>query len=691
MKLFENGVGRPSNEIKKKRKIFIASAIILCIALVSVFAFTLTKVDTERLQGRSNGTHYMDLEASGSAFRVEGCKIKIPIEIFNTKKSEMKITGAYLKQTGSDASLSYQPLNKTLGAKTSYVQSLSFDATKIKLPTSASISFKIVIYFSVKGKDYYFYELANTDTQTLLKMRFCGEELECKTSSYEDKGCAVCSIGYSEKIEMKNKNGKVVKTIKGQTLNYCPNSDGVYTIVASNGQNTKSKNITVKASSSKEKTSAKKTTTTSKISGSPSSPSNSGSNNITSKKTTTSKLKSMKISCDKAVANKEFTCTVKNSSNKKLSNAKIQVSTKTDLAKNYKNSGNGSLKLKYTNAKTVKVTATLDGYKTKTVEVKIAKAPTTTTKKETSSLSSYDTSYVITKVTKKGDKGEKELNIKINDVGKNVKYIQYAVCFDRAACINSDEANYKAMNKISSVKKESSYKIDVNTLNPALLNQEFYIRVMTYDKNKKLIYWKVNHFYINPKTDEKSKNKNISDESKVVIGDYAGTTHDFLYSSKCDKVKSKYQANYRVPSVKKLSLLNIDKGIEKQYNVVMQDFGSNVKYVSFALCNKLEYCTNPNAIENISNDTSQGAVLLYQTPEHGKEFTIKTTGDVKVLDQKFYVRIYSYDANKKLMFSKVHEFTTRIKSKLGAKTDKEMKIGDRVKTDITGAHGSKKY
>ena len=29
MKLFENGVGRPSNEIKRKRKIFIASAIVL--------------------------------------------------------------------------------------------------------------------------------------------------------------------------------------------------------------------------------------------------------------------------------------------------------------------------------------------------------------------------------------------------------------------------------------------------------------------------------------------------------------------------------------------------------------------------------------------------------------------------------------------------------------------------------------
>ena len=56
MKLFENGVGRPSNEIKKKRKIFIASIIVLCIALVSVIAFTLTKVNTNRLKGAYNGS-----------------------------------------------------------------------------------------------------------------------------------------------------------------------------------------------------------------------------------------------------------------------------------------------------------------------------------------------------------------------------------------------------------------------------------------------------------------------------------------------------------------------------------------------------------------------------------------------------------------------------------------------------------
>ena len=31
MKLFENGVGRPSNEIKKKRKIFVVSIVTLCV------------------------------------------------------------------------------------------------------------------------------------------------------------------------------------------------------------------------------------------------------------------------------------------------------------------------------------------------------------------------------------------------------------------------------------------------------------------------------------------------------------------------------------------------------------------------------------------------------------------------------------------------------------------------------------
>ena len=66
MKLFENGVGRPSNEIKRKRKIFIASAVILCIALVSVLAFVLTKVRTDKLQGAAKGTGFINLKVKSS-------------------------------------------------------------------------------------------------------------------------------------------------------------------------------------------------------------------------------------------------------------------------------------------------------------------------------------------------------------------------------------------------------------------------------------------------------------------------------------------------------------------------------------------------------------------------------------------------------------------------------------------------
>ena len=55
MKLFENGVGRPSNEILRKRKIFIAS-VVAAIALLLVVGGVLLfgNLNTNRLQGASN-------------------------------------------------------------------------------------------------------------------------------------------------------------------------------------------------------------------------------------------------------------------------------------------------------------------------------------------------------------------------------------------------------------------------------------------------------------------------------------------------------------------------------------------------------------------------------------------------------------------------------------------------------------
>ena len=46
MKLFENGVGRPSNEVKKKRMLFIISTMIIAVGLIAVsLGFLLTKTN----------------------------------------------------------------------------------------------------------------------------------------------------------------------------------------------------------------------------------------------------------------------------------------------------------------------------------------------------------------------------------------------------------------------------------------------------------------------------------------------------------------------------------------------------------------------------------------------------------------------------------------------------------------------
>ena len=60
MKLFENGVGRPSNEILRKRRKFYG-LIIGCIAIVLfVGAYTLTSFNVKRLSGAASNTYTID-------------------------------------------------------------------------------------------------------------------------------------------------------------------------------------------------------------------------------------------------------------------------------------------------------------------------------------------------------------------------------------------------------------------------------------------------------------------------------------------------------------------------------------------------------------------------------------------------------------------------------------------------------
>ena len=66
MELFENKVGRPSNEIRSKRKKFIAGAVTL--SLVAIFAVTLVvkNVVTDNLKGAAMGNYSGDIDGSGS-------------------------------------------------------------------------------------------------------------------------------------------------------------------------------------------------------------------------------------------------------------------------------------------------------------------------------------------------------------------------------------------------------------------------------------------------------------------------------------------------------------------------------------------------------------------------------------------------------------------------------------------------
>ena len=53
MKLFENSVGRPSNEIKKKRKIFVGSAIATFLVILIVGSYILQNINLVKLEGAS--------------------------------------------------------------------------------------------------------------------------------------------------------------------------------------------------------------------------------------------------------------------------------------------------------------------------------------------------------------------------------------------------------------------------------------------------------------------------------------------------------------------------------------------------------------------------------------------------------------------------------------------------------------
>ena len=79
MKLFKNSVGRPSNEIKRKRKKFIESAIKICITLITLLLFTLATINTDKLQGAAKLNQsdvLLDFEITNAWWSGPGSKYK---------------------------------------------------------------------------------------------------------------------------------------------------------------------------------------------------------------------------------------------------------------------------------------------------------------------------------------------------------------------------------------------------------------------------------------------------------------------------------------------------------------------------------------------------------------------------------------------------------------------------------------
>ena len=75
MRLFENGIGRPSNEIKRKRKIFVICTIIICIALILIFACILTKNSIEKFQGAAQKQLILSCQASRTVGNPVPCSV----------------------------------------------------------------------------------------------------------------------------------------------------------------------------------------------------------------------------------------------------------------------------------------------------------------------------------------------------------------------------------------------------------------------------------------------------------------------------------------------------------------------------------------------------------------------------------------------------------------------------------------
>ena len=101
MELFKNGVGRPSNEIKKKRRNFIIAIILVCVMAIGGLSYLLMnkKTSIKEIKGKayyssipaSKNIEYMQVDGGLIGWSLSGNKLKVgfyPYGDVNLSKSK---------------------------------------------------------------------------------------------------------------------------------------------------------------------------------------------------------------------------------------------------------------------------------------------------------------------------------------------------------------------------------------------------------------------------------------------------------------------------------------------------------------------------------------------------------------------------------------------------------------------------
>ena len=221
MKLFENGVGRPTNEIKKKRKIFIVSIVFLVLIVIVAGSYTLRNVSLSNLEGASANETSITRQQK-AVLAVARAYLK------NGKQIQYDSYRKYLNITPEDATSKHTCYTVCSGlVYMSYEQALNMELPKnvdglLKKETakigSKSIKPEVIFYSQTNTKTKKTKTVIKTEgTKTTKKTNAKGE---FKTFLKNDKFLSLVKSGdilvweghgmLIEKIDLKNNAIKVI-------------------------------------------------------------------------------------------------------------------------------------------------------------------------------------------------------------------------------------------------------------------------------------------------------------------------------------------------------------------------------------------------------------------------------------------------------------------------------------------------